>query len=50
MSIAEALQFDIYYLDLLFSIAILNSLFCQMKILFACNNTDKEYLNNNNFG
>ena len=48
MSIAVALQFDIYYLDLHFSTTILLSLFRQMKIIFTCNNTDKGNLNNNN--
>ena len=46
MSIPVALQFDIYYLDLLFSTTILVSLFRQMKIRFTCNNTDRGNLNN----
>ena len=48
MSIPVALQFDIYYLDLLFSTTILVSLFRQMKIRFTCNNADKGNLNNDN--
>ena len=50
MSIAVALQFDIYYVPrfTLQYYTLLGSLFHQMKILFTCNNPDKRNLNNDN--